>query len=147
MTETKDSIESNKNLDSRFQNLASYVLGALDHAEERTAVENLIERDPEVQAEFEELAEAADLLAIAVPPVEPPAKLKTRIMEMAGQSAPSRLVEIPNIYEKQGGRTGAPWWRRAGPGGWPVRRGAAGCPRTHPPGCRGCHRHRARRWP
>ena len=125
MTETKDSIESNKNVDARFENLASYVLGALDHAEERAAVENLIERDPEVQAEFEELAEAADLLAIAVPTVEPPVSLKTRIMEMAGQSAPSRLVEIANIYEKQGRRTGASWWRRAFQSGIGVSAAAA----------------------
>ena len=112
MTKTKDSFESDENLNPGFENLASYVLGALDHAEERKAVENLIERDPDVQAEFKELAEAAELLAISVPPLEPPASLKTRIMEMASQSTQSRLVEITNIYEKHGGVTGAPWWRR-----------------------------------
>ena len=125
MTETKDSMESNDNLDPRFENLAGYVLGALDHADERSAVENLIENDPEVQAEFEELSEAANLLATSVPPVEPPASLKTRIMEMAGQGTPSRLVEIVNMYQKQGGRSGPPWWRRAFQSGLAVSAAAA----------------------
>ena len=98
MTETKDNMESNENLDHRFENLAGYVLGALDHAEERTAVEDLIENDPEVQAEFEQLAEAAHLLAIAVPPAEPPASLKTRIMEIAGQGEPTRLQDVVAEY-------------------------------------------------
>jgi len=125
MTETKDNKESNENFDSRFENLASYVLGALDHAEERIAVENLIERDPEVQAEFEELAEAAYLLAITVPPLEPPASLKNRIMDMAGQSVPTRLVEITHSDEKENGRTGAPWWRRTFQSGIAVSAAAA----------------------
>jgi anti-sigma-K factor RskA len=109
MTETKDNLESNENLDPRFENLAGYVLGALDHADERSAVENLIERDPEVQAEFEELAEAADLLAIAVPPVTPPASLKTRIMEMAEQDFTTASIQqaTHEPIRQQ------PWWQRA----------------------------------
>ena len=109
MTETKDNLESNENLDPRFENLAGYVLGALDHADERSAVENLIERDPEVQAEFEELAEAADLLAIAVPAVTPPVSLKTRIMEMAEQDfATASIQQATHEPIRQ-----QPWWQRA----------------------------------
>ncbi|MBT3994535.1 MAG: hypothetical protein HOF01_01940 [Chloroflexi bacterium] len=121
MTETKDNIESNENLDPRFENLASYVLGALDHAEERSAVENLIESDPEVQAEFEELAESADLLAIAVPPVEPPAELKNRIMEMAGQDSANASIQQAT-YEPARQRS---WWQRAFQSGFAVSAAAA----------------------
>ena len=121
MTETKDNMESNENLDHRFENLAGYVLGALDHAEERTAVEDLIENDPEVQAEFEQLAEAAHLLAIAVPPAEPPASLKTRIMEIAGQGEPTRLQDVVAEYiaTKNSSRS-TPWWQHAFQSGFAV---------------------------
>ncbi len=121
MTETKDSMELNENLDSRFENLASYVLGALDHAEERSSVENLIENDPEVQAEFEELAEVTDLLAIAVPPVAPPASLKTRIMEMAEQDSANASIQQAT-YEPIRQQF---WWQRAFRSGLAVSAAAA----------------------
>ena len=65
MTETMDKTEDNGDMDPRFENLAGYVLDALDSDSERAAVETLIETDPEVEAEFIELAEATELLAMS----------------------------------------------------------------------------------
>ncbi|HIF73294.1 MAG TPA: hypothetical protein EYQ61_12190 [Dehalococcoidia bacterium] len=87
MTDSRDTTASNDDMDPRFENLAGYVLGALENDNERDLVEALIESDSEAHAEFSALAEAADMLAMAVPPVAPPAHLKTAIMEMAGKES------------------------------------------------------------
>ena len=81
-TGMKDSneIENSGELNLRFDNFAAYILDALDDEEERAAVEALVEADSAARAEFDELTEAATLLAIAVPPVAPPASLKERIL-------------------------------------------------------------------
>jgi anti-sigma-K factor RskA len=97
MTERNDTTEINDEhdeMDPRFENLAAYVLDALDHEDERTAVENLIENDQEVQAEYAELSEAAGLLAIAVPQVAPPASLKAAIMEQAANDRSTSQLQI-----------------------------------------------------
>jgi ABC-type nitrate/sulfonate/bicarbonate transport system substrate-binding protein len=88
MTDSNE-IENSGELDPRFENFAAYILDALDDEEERAAVEALVEADSAARAEFDELTEAATLLAIAVPPVAPPASLKARILELAtGGTAP-----------------------------------------------------------
>ena len=64
MTDSRDTTETNDDMDPRFENLAGYVLGALDNDKERDQVEALIESDSEAHAEFSELAEAADMLVV-----------------------------------------------------------------------------------
>ena len=99
MTDSNE-IENSGELDPRFENFAAYILDALDDEEERAAVEALVEADSAARAEFDELTEAATLLAIAVPPVAPPASLKARILELAtGGTAPviTPAAPIPSI--------------------------------------------------
>ena len=99
MTDSNE-IENSGELDPRFENFAAYILDALDDEEERAAVEALVEADSAARAEFDELTEAATLLAIAVPPVAPPASLKARILELAtGGTAPviTPTAPIPSI--------------------------------------------------
>jgi anti-sigma factor RsiW len=72
MTDFRQPTGNDGEMDPRFENIAAYVLDALDDESEREAVEALIEFDTAARAEFEELTEAADLLAIAVPPLAPP---------------------------------------------------------------------------
>ena len=92
MTDTRDITETNNDMDPRFENLAGYVLGALENDNERDLVEALIESDSEAHAEFTELAEAADLLAVAVPPIAPPARLKSAIMDqIVREAAPTPI--------------------------------------------------------
>lgn len=98
--------------DERFENIAAYVLDALDDEDERAAVEALIETDRAAQVEFDELTEAADLLAIAVPPLVPPARLKARILEQAAREPVpevARLVPIGAARRFQA----TTWWSRA----------------------------------
>jgi hypothetical protein len=85
MTESKDNTENYDEMDPR-------------------AVDSLIESDEAALAELNELTESAELLAVSVPQVEPPAHLKSRILRMADEDlnkfspAPAQL---------------APWWQRA----------------------------------
>ena len=91
-----DKTEDKGDMDTRLENLAGYVLGALDSDAERAAVETLIETDSEAQTEFNELSEATNLLAIAVPAVPavaPPAHLKATILAMAAEDATPSPVE------------------------------------------------------
>jgi hypothetical protein len=83
--EPEDRANNETDMDPRFENLAGYVLDALDDEAERAEVEALIDSDRAALAEFNELAAAADLLAIAVPPVAPPARLKATILEQAAR--------------------------------------------------------------
>jgi anti-sigma-K factor RskA len=125
MTETKDNIELNDDMDPRFENLAAYALGALDDEESRAAVEHLIEQFPEVRAEYEELSEATDYLAASVTPVEPPAHLKANILKQAEkESAPSvaRLVAAEIASNRS---NSAPWWQRVFQSGYAVSAAAA----------------------
>ncbi|MBT4125300.1 MAG: hypothetical protein HOJ22_01775 [Chloroflexi bacterium] len=113
MTETKDNIELNDDMDQRFENLSAYALGALDDAEARAAVEHLIERFPEVQAEYEELSEVTDYLAMSVPPVEPPAHLKANLLKMIEKESAPSLVQLKAAEYAARGSLRAPWWQRA----------------------------------
>jgi anti-sigma-K factor RskA len=113
MTDSRDTTENSKNndddvdMDPRYENLAAYVLDALDQDDERESVENLIDNDPSVAAEYRELAEAADHLAIGVLPVAPPVQLKSRIMELASRDS------TPVQYAPQPVARIVPWWTRA----------------------------------
>jgi hypothetical protein len=55
MTDSRDTTENSKNsddnvdMDSHYENLAAYVLDALDQGDERESVESLIENDPRLQ--------------------------------------------------------------------------------------------------
>jgi hypothetical protein len=108
MTDSKDKIEPNDEMNPRFENLAGYVLGALENDNERDLVEALIESDSEAQAEFSELAEAADLLAVAVPPVAPPARLKSAIMDQSDREAVP--IPIRSTAEVTPVRSSTPFW-------------------------------------
>ncbi len=105
MTDSREPRESGGNdgeVDPRFENLAAYVLDALDDEDERAAVEALIETDRAAQVEFDELTEAADLLAIAVPPIAPPARLKTRILEQAAREpVPAIRPLAPTVTDQE----------------------------------------------
>lgn len=104
--ENPDDIGDNGDMDKRYENLAAYVLDALDQGDERESVESLIENDPAVAAEYLELSEAAGHLAIGVPPIAPPAHLRSRIMDLAAKDAPPvQFVSQPPVATS--------WWARA----------------------------------
>lgn len=109
MTDNPDEIGDNVDIDPRYENLAAYVLDALDQDGDRESIESLIENDPEVAVEYRDLAEAAGHLAVGVPPIAPPAHLKSKIMELAARdSAPS-----PAQFTPQPATQVAGWWKRA----------------------------------
>lgn len=124
MTDSNEITENSGELDPRFENIAAYILDALDDEEERAAVEALIEADSAARAEFDELTEAASLLAIAVPPVTPPARLKARILELATSSpvpGPGPLAPVVSITEP----SPATRWSRIFQSGYAVSAAAA----------------------
>ncbi len=124
MTDSNENTENSGELDPRFENIAAYILDALDDEEERAAVEALIEADSAARAEFDELTEAASLLAIAVPPVTPPARLKARILELATSSpvpGPGPLAPVVSITEP----SPATRWSRIFQSGYAVSAAAA----------------------
>jgi len=124
MTDSNEITENSGELDPRFENIAAYILDALDDEEERAAVEALIEADSAARAEFDELTEAASLLAIAVPPVAPPARLKARILELATSSpvpGPGPLAPVVSITEP----SPATRWSRIFQSGYAVSAAAA----------------------
>ncbi len=124
MTDSNEITENSGELDPRFENIAAYILDALDDEEERAAVEALIEADSAARAEFDELTEAAVLLAIAVPPVTPPARLKARILELATSSpvpGPGPLAPVVSITEP----SPATRWSRIFQSGYAVSAAAA----------------------
>ncbi|MDA1280380.1 MAG: hypothetical protein O3B95_10150, partial [Chloroflexi bacterium] len=96
-------------MDPRFENLAGYVLDALDSDSERAEVQALIETDRAVQAEYDELAETAGILANAVPPTVPPARLKTRILEMAAADS----ISVGTGVRRPAVLPSTVWWARA----------------------------------
>jgi hypothetical protein len=124
MTDSNEITENSGELDPRFENIAAYILDALDDEEERVAVEALIEADSAARAEFDELTEAAALLAIAVPTVTPPARLKARILELATSSpvpGPGPLAPMVSITEP----SPATRWSRIFQSGYAVSAAAA----------------------
>ena len=74
----------------RYEDLAAaYALGALDD-EERREFEGYLTQYPELQAEVEELDEAAKLLALAPQEYEPPPSLRRNLLErVGGEAGPS----------------------------------------------------------
>ena len=129
MTDSRNPGEYNGEADPHFENLAAYVLDALDDEDERAAVEMLIETDLAARTEFDELTEAADLLAIAVPPIAPPARLKARILELAAQEpVPGiRRITLPAdpMETASQGTPKSTWWSRTLQSGYVVSAAAA----------------------
>lgn len=73
--------------DRSFDDLKdAYVLGALSD-DERASVEAYLALHPERQAEIDELAGLAGLLALAPPEHEPPADLRRKVMEVVESEA------------------------------------------------------------
>jgi anti-sigma-K factor RskA len=71
----------------RFEDLAAvYALGALGD-EERREFEGYLAEHPELQAEVEDLSEAARLLALAPTEYEPPPNLRRNLLERVGGEA------------------------------------------------------------
>ena len=124
MTDSKGPRGIDGEVDPRFENLAAYVLDALDDEDERTAVEALIETDSAAQAEFNELTEAAELLAIAVPPIAPPARLKARILEQAAREPMPEVARLMSSVRAQKSQASS-WWSRAFRSGYAVSAVAA----------------------
>lgn len=125
MTETKDNIELNDDMDPRFENLAAYALGALDDEEQRAAVEQLIEQNTEVLAEYEELSEATNYLAISAPPIEPPSYLKAQILDAATRESASSVVQLEAAEYPANDPVTQPWWQRMFQSGYAVSAAAA----------------------
>ena len=127
MTESKEPtgpMGNNDDMDPRFENFAAYVLDALDNEEERAAVEALIETDSAARAEFDELTDAADLLAIAVPPVAPPPELKARILEQAVCEPLPEVAWLTPVAGVQK-RYQPNWWSRTFQSGYVISATAA----------------------
>jgi anti-sigma-K factor RskA len=74
------------------EDLAAYALGALD-PERRREIEARLEGDPELQAELEELQEAAASLALLAPTEEPPRGLKAKLMHRFELELEARKTE------------------------------------------------------
>jgi anti-sigma-K factor RskA len=74
----------------RFEDLRdAYVLGALPE-DERRSFEDYLARHPERQAEIDELGAIAGLLAFSPQEQEPPAELRSRVMEVVEAEAEPR---------------------------------------------------------
>ncbi|NQW17197.1 MAG: anti-sigma factor [Chloroflexi bacterium] len=63
-----------------FESLPAYVLGALEE-QERVEIEDHLESCPQCASEYDDLAEAGTILALNVPPREPPSELRTRLLD------------------------------------------------------------------
>lgn len=73
---------------------APFVLGALD-ADEMDAVRAHLAACAELHAEFAELGSVVPVLAASVPPIEPPAGLKDRLMAAAAADLEARRAATP----------------------------------------------------
>ena len=74
-----------------FDSLAAYVLGALTE-QERVEVEDHLDVCAVCSSEYADLAEAGMILALNVPPREPPARLKSMLLQRVDdEPAPSEL--------------------------------------------------------
>ncbi len=74
-----------------FDSLPAYVLGALTD-EERVEVEDHLDVCPVCSSEYDDLAEAGMILALNVPPREPPAHLRRRLMERVDDELSSPVI-------------------------------------------------------
>lgn len=87
--------------DKSFDDLKeAYVLGALPD-DERAAVEAYLALHPERQAEIDDLAGVAGLLALAPPEQEPPAALRRRVMD---------VVESESTRPRAARRSASSWF-------------------------------------
>jgi len=87
-----------------FESLPAYVLGALE-PEERTELEDHLEGCPLCTSEYDDLAEAGMMLALNVPPKEPPSELRGTLLDAirddeakiaARESSPVELLPQPS---------------------------------------------------
>jgi len=91
--------------DKTFEDLKdAHVLGALSD-DERAAVEAYLALHPERQAEIDDLAGLAGLLALAPPEHEPPTDLRRRVM---------RVVESEAVRPRAARRQASSWFGRLG---------------------------------
>lgn len=74
-----------------FDCLPAYVLGALTE-EERVEVEDHLDVCPVCSREYDDIAEAGLILALNVPPREPPAHLKRKLMEQVDNNLSSPII-------------------------------------------------------
>ncbi|SDS51757.1 anti-sigma factor [Opitutus sp. GAS368] len=79
----------------RHEELAAlHALGLLEGAE-RSAFESELAGNTDLRALADSLAESTAALALAAPPVEPPAGLKDRILAAAGEPAGGQVIAFP----------------------------------------------------
>jgi anti-sigma factor RsiW len=93
-----------------FDSLPAYVLGALEE-EERIEIEDHLESCALCTSEYDDLAEAGTILALNVPPREPPSELRDRLLsavrdeqEIAASRSstpPGLLPEKPGIRDSR----------------------------------------------
>ncbi|GAB4140282.1 MAG: anti-sigma factor [Cyanobacteria bacterium J069] len=94
---------------------AGYVLGELDPEEERQ-LQQLLRQNPALTQEVQALSAVFRLLPHALPPVEPPAELRDRILAANAESeaAPLAAVNAPLPLDMLRERRSAARWSRAG---------------------------------
>ncbi|MEX0761803.1 MAG: anti-sigma factor [Dehalococcoidia bacterium] len=98
--------ERDDNLDPQLEDLAGYALDALSPAE-RIRVENLLAESEAARSELEELLEGASALGMSVPPRDPPAGLRDRLLNAAESTpqetpaAPVMLTATPTINARR----------------------------------------------
>lgn len=85
--------------------LPAYVLGALE-VDEMLAVDDYLAAHPSLLARVAELEAAADQLALAAPPVDPPASVKAGLM--ARVQADASVRSMLSAMDTQSARTAAP---------------------------------------
>lgn len=91
---SRDDVVAGLTCDEVVEQSGAFVLGALDPAAE-AAVHAHIAACPEAHEEMDELGGAVVALADSVPLVEPPARLKGRIMAAAAADLAARREEVP----------------------------------------------------
>src|SRR5262249_48914111 len=98
----------------RSDDLAAYLLGALDPAE-AAELERHIEGCDRCRAELRWLEPAAQVLPEEVERIEPSAELRLRILEEARADA-GRIASGPTVREAAFRQRAAAWLRGSGPG-------------------------------
>ena len=82
------------------ENLAAHALDALDE-HERRELDALLAGDAQLRAEFHGLRETATALSFAAEPLEPPAEIRSRILEKIKQTP---QTEKPKFTVIEGGK-------------------------------------------
>ena len=73
---------------------ALHALGLLE-GPERSSFEADLARDADLRALVDDLGATSAALALTAPPLTPPASLKARILDQAGQSTPDNMTSFP----------------------------------------------------